>query len=148
MTAFPFSAVFVSSAGSHPDEGAGPNTLLVYVGCWQISNWSSKSRPGVGVQAVVDARQSPAVLGLSDESGRNEVYIQAFPQPRGAHRLSTRGGTRPQWGPAGDELFYQSLDSKVMAISLWSALTVRQRRLPGARRGIPDQSPGSLPAFP
>jgi hypothetical protein len=36
MTAFPFSAVFVSSAGSHPDEGAGPNTLLAGVGCWQM----------------------------------------------------------------------------------------------------------------
>ena len=54
----------------------------------------------------------------SDESGRNEVYIQAFPQPRGAHRVSTRGGTRPQWGPGGHELFYLSLDSKVMAVSL------------------------------
>ena len=54
----------------------------------------------------------------SDESGRNEVYIQAFPQPRGAHRVSTRGGTRPQWGPGGRELFYQSLDSKVMVVSL------------------------------
>ena len=54
----------------------------------------------------------------SDESGRNEVYIQSFPQPRGAHRVSTRGGTRPQWGPGGRELFYLSLDSKVMAVSL------------------------------
>ena len=29
-----------------------------------------------------------------------------------------RGGTRPQWGPGGRELFYLSLDSKVMAVSL------------------------------
>ena len=141
MTAFPFSAVFVSSAGSHPDEGTGPNTLLVYVGCWQISNWSSKSIPGVGNEAVDDARQSPAVL-----AGKAGVLRCNTPQEM--FEVAARGGTRPQWGPAGDVLFYQSLDSKVMAISLWSALTVRQRRLPGARRGIPDQSPGSLPAFP
>ena len=54
----------------------------------------------------------------SDESGRNEVYIQAFPKPGGAHRVSTRGGTRPQWGPEGHELFYLSLDNKVMAVSI------------------------------
>jgi hypothetical protein len=46
------------------------------------------------------------------------VYIQAFPEPRGAHRVSTHGGTAPQWGPGGHELFYKSLDSKVMVVSL------------------------------
>jgi hypothetical protein len=46
------------------------------------------------------------------------VYIQAFPKPHGAHRVSTRGGRDPQWGPRGDELFYQSLDSKLMVVSL------------------------------
>ena len=35
----------------------------------------------------------------SDESGRNEVYIQAFPQPRGAHRVSTQRRHAPAVGP-------------------------------------------------
>jgi Tol biopolymer transport system component len=54
----------------------------------------------------------------SDESGRDEVYVQSFPEPHGPHRISTNGGTDPQWGPGGRELFYQSAESKVMAVSL------------------------------
>jgi Tol biopolymer transport system component len=54
----------------------------------------------------------------SDESGRYEVYIQAFPEPRGKFRISTGGGQYPQWGPGGRELFYVSPDLKLMAVSL------------------------------
>jgi Tol biopolymer transport system component len=54
----------------------------------------------------------------SDESGRSEVYIQAFPETRGKFQISTGGGQFPQWGPGGRELFYVSSDFKVMAVSL------------------------------
>jgi hypothetical protein len=54
----------------------------------------------------------------SDESGRYEVYIQAFPEPRGKVQISTGGGQFPEWGPGGRELFYVSLDHKLMATSL------------------------------
>jgi hypothetical protein len=54
----------------------------------------------------------------SDETGRYEVYIQAFPDPRGATRISTGGGQFPQWGAGGRELFYVSPDYKLMAVSL------------------------------
>jgi Tol biopolymer transport system component len=54
----------------------------------------------------------------SDDSGHNEVYIAAFPKPRGKTRVSTAGGSWPQWGPGGDELFYVTPDTKLMAVSL------------------------------
>jgi hypothetical protein len=54
----------------------------------------------------------------SDESGRNEIYIQAFPEPHGAIRISTGGGQYPQWSSDGRELFYVSPDHKLMAVSL------------------------------
>jgi len=54
----------------------------------------------------------------SDESGRYEIYIQAFPEPRGATRISTDGGQYPEWGPNGHELFYVSPDYKLMAVSV------------------------------
>jgi Tol biopolymer transport system component len=54
----------------------------------------------------------------SDESGHYEVYIDTFPKPRGKIRVSTAGGSWPQWGPGGDELFYLTPDSKLMAVSL------------------------------
>ena len=54
----------------------------------------------------------------SDETGRWEVYIQAFPEPRGATQISTGGGQYPQWGAGARELFYVSLDNKLMVVSL------------------------------
>jgi len=54
----------------------------------------------------------------SDETGRYEVYIQSFPEARGATRISTGGGQYPQWGPGGRELFYVSPGYKLMAVSL------------------------------
>jgi len=54
----------------------------------------------------------------SNESGRNEVYVQSFPEPHGKFQLSNGGGSFPEWGPGGRELFYVSPDFKLMAVSL------------------------------
>jgi Tol biopolymer transport system component len=54
----------------------------------------------------------------SDETGRYEVYIQAFPEPRGKFQISANGGQYPQWGAGGRELFYVSPDNKLMVVSL------------------------------
>jgi len=54
----------------------------------------------------------------SDETGRYEVYIRAFPEPRGEFQISTGGGQYPQWGASGRELFYVSPDNKLMVVSL------------------------------
>ncbi len=58
------------------------------------------------------------VAYTSDESGRNEVYVQAFPEPRGKFQISTGGGNYPEWSADGRELYYLSLDSKLMAVGL------------------------------
>src|SRR5207244_11405221 len=58
------------------------------------------------------------VAYMSDESGRYEIYVQAFPEPRGKWQISTGGGTWPQWGKDGRELLYVSADSKLMVVSL------------------------------
>ena len=44
----------------------------------------------------------------SNESGREEVYVRAFPGPGGKWQISTEGGSHPLWSPKGDELFYRS----------------------------------------
>jgi eukaryotic-like serine/threonine-protein kinase len=54
----------------------------------------------------------------SDETGRYEVYIDTFPEPRGKVRISTGGGVLPEWGVDGRELFYISPDSMLMSVSL------------------------------
>ena len=58
------------------------------------------------------------VAYASDESGRYEIYIDAFPEPRGKKRISISGGRSPQWGGGGRELFYVSPENKLMAVSL------------------------------
>jgi Tol biopolymer transport system component/predicted Ser/Thr protein kinase len=50
----------------------------------------------------------------SDESGRNEVYVQPYPGPGGKWQISTEGGREPVWARNG-ELFYRSGD-KMMAV--------------------------------
>jgi len=43
----------------------------------------------------------------SNESGRNEIYVQPFPGPGQKIPISTNGGGAPQWSSDGSELFYR-----------------------------------------
>jgi hypothetical protein len=54
---------------------------------------------------------------VSDESGRDEIYVQPYPGPGGKWQISTEGGTEPVWNPNGRELFYRSGD-KMMAVEI------------------------------
>ena len=54
----------------------------------------------------------------SNESGQTEIYIRSFPDAREKIRISTSGGTYPEWGPDGRELYYRSRDGKLMSVSL------------------------------
>ncbi len=51
----------------------------------------------------------------SNRSGRFEVYVQPFPGPGAALRVSTGGGAQVRWRPDGRELFYIALDGRLMA---------------------------------
>jgi eukaryotic-like serine/threonine-protein kinase len=54
----------------------------------------------------------------SDESGRHEIYVQAFPGPGPKFPISTGGGTQVRWRRDGKELFYVALDERMMAVSI------------------------------
>jgi len=45
---------------------------------------------------------------VSDESGRNEVQVQSYPDLGDKWTVSTDGGTSPVWARDGRELFYRS----------------------------------------
>jgi serine/threonine-protein kinase len=51
---------------------------------------------------------------MSQESGNGEVYVRPFPGPGGKWQVSTGGGNFPKWSSNGKELFYRSLDIKIM----------------------------------
>ena len=57
------------------------------------------------------------VAYVSDESGRNEVYVLPFPGPGGKRQISTEGGGHPQWARDGRELFYLN-DLQMMAVDI------------------------------
>ena len=59
----------------------------------------------------------------SDESGRTEVYIRAFPGgPSGRWQASANGGGAPQWRDDGKEIFYalrtNNQTSVIMAVGI------------------------------
>jgi serine/threonine-protein kinase len=53
----------------------------------------------------------------SDESGRPEIYVQAFPRPGRKWQISTEGGTEPIWGRNGRSLFYRQGD-KLLTVAV------------------------------
>jgi len=55
---------------------------------------------------------------VSNESGRNEVYVRRFPQCDNQVQISTDGGAQPHWRKDGRELFYIANDRKLMAVDL------------------------------
>lgn len=66
-----------------------------------------------------DARFSPDASWISyqsNESGRPEVYVQAFAGGGGRERISVDGGVHARWRADGRELFYLTLDGELMAV--------------------------------
>jgi serine/threonine protein kinase len=55
------------------------------------------------------------VAYCSSESGEYKVYVVPFPGPGGKWQVSPGGGCTPHWRRDGRELFYLSMDSKLMA---------------------------------
>ena len=53
----------------------------------------------------------------SNESGRYEVYVRAFPDHGVQVRVSTDGGRVPRWSPNGRELLYETEQQRVMVAS-------------------------------
>src|SRR5262249_54970612 len=43
---------------------------------------------------------------VSDETGRDEIYLRPIGSAGARKRISTAGGTRPDWNPNGRELFF------------------------------------------
>jgi hypothetical protein len=54
----------------------------------------------------------------SNESGRFEVYVRPFPGPGAPSQVSTAGGSTSRWRHDGSELYYVSLDGKLMAVPM------------------------------
>jgi Tol biopolymer transport system component len=52
---------------------------------------------------------------VSNESGKNEIYVRTFPDTGGKWQISTSGGEDPLWSRDGAEIFYDS-GTKLMTV--------------------------------
>jgi hypothetical protein len=95
---------------------------------WRI--WTVRDRDRDGSPPAL-YREAPFILGAPDlspdgswlayssnESGRQEVYVDSFPVPSTRSRVSMNGGNWPKWRRDGKELYYLAPDRKLMAPSV------------------------------
>jgi hypothetical protein len=57
----------------------------------------------------------------SSEITQTQVYVQPFPPAGGRFQISTNGGFHPIWRPDGRELYFVSLDGRMMAVAVDTA---------------------------
>jgi serine/threonine-protein kinase len=102
------------------------NKHIVYMDDWDL--WvvpmAGDRKPSVFLKTKAAEKEpvfSPDgrwVAYSSDSSGRDEVYIRPFPAGDTVHPVSRTGGWAPRWRSNGQEIFFLSLDSTVMAVSV------------------------------
>ena len=86
----------------------------------------------------------------SNESGRDEIYVQAFvpdaPASGGKWQLSTGGGVNPIWRRAGRELYFTSpgLSLMVVEVTLGADVKAGAPRELFSFRGLRSSTTGSL----
>jgi hypothetical protein len=54
----------------------------------------------------------------STETGDMEVYVQPFPATGQKWKISAHGGAQPRWRRDGKEMFYRTVDGKMMAVAV------------------------------
>jgi serine/threonine protein kinase/Tol biopolymer transport system component len=58
------------------------------------------------------------LLYTSNETGRSEIYVQAFPPSGGKWQVSVNGGESGYWRRDGKEIIFTTVDRKIMAVDV------------------------------
>jgi Tol biopolymer transport system component len=58
---------------------------------------------------------------ISDQSGREEVFVGPFPPGSAKWQVSTEGGGDPRWRADGKEIFYRTQEGILMAVEISTA---------------------------
>ncbi len=65
----------------------------------------------------------------SNESGQDEIYVRAVPEPAGRWQVSSGGGTEPLWASDGRTIYYRRADTLfATAVQTVPTFAVGQRR--------------------
>jgi hypothetical protein len=75
------------------------------------------TRKGLSHQGKISPK-GKFIAFTSNESGRDEIYVQAMPPATGYRNLSINGGRNPRWRLDGKELFFVSPDAEMMAVDI------------------------------
>jgi dipeptidyl aminopeptidase/acylaminoacyl peptidase len=127
--------------GVHEPESWSPDgTVLLFDNnmtendIWSLAAGKARSQPYLQTPfREYAARFSPDgrwVAYVSDESGRDEVYVRPYPGPGAKLPVSTDGGREPVWSSNGRELFYRT-GARLMAVpvNLGSSFTAGKAKL-------------------
>jgi serine/threonine protein kinase len=68
------------------------------------------------IDVPVFAPEGNWISYISNETGRDEVYVEGFPDRSERFRVSKDGGNQPNWSSDGRELFYVSLAGDMMSV--------------------------------
>jgi serine/threonine-protein kinase len=96
---------------------------------WTMPLESSPDNPSAGLRAgkpeiflqTSAEERNPAfspdgrwLAYASNESGTDQVYVRAFPDRGGKWQISNADGINPVWSRSGRELFFRSLENRIM----------------------------------
>jgi hypothetical protein len=73
---------------------------------------------------------------VSDETGRDEVWVRAFPEGGAVVQVSQDGGTEPLWAPDGRTLYYRDWSGTMLSAVPVTAGAVPQFGTPVVTRGF------------
>jgi serine/threonine protein kinase/Tol biopolymer transport system component len=124
-------AILGSSRNMIPADWSGDGRHILYITQDASQGWDVGAFPMTGDGEPFPVAQSPGdqrspkfspddrwIALESNESGREEIYVQPFPGPGVRMIVSTSGGLQPQWAPDGKELFYVARDGRLMSVAL------------------------------
>jgi serine/threonine-protein kinase len=102
--------------------GSGFDLMILPMEGNESSGWKpGKPVPFLSTPATeTDPMFSPDgrwIAYSSPESGTLDVYVQPFPGPGGKWQISSGGGQLPTWSRTRNEMFYRSLDNRIMEVS-------------------------------
>jgi Tol biopolymer transport system component len=102
------------------NAGAGRNSLATDI--WIYSTADKSARPWLatpfGERSGTLSPDGKWIAYESNETGRDEIYVRAFPESDEKWLISSAGGAKPAWRGDGREIYYVAPDQKMMAVKV------------------------------
>ena len=136
-------AMVTNARGSGEPRSLWTSEVAVYPSDWSAQGYlaytesNTQTADDVGVFSMADGNRRTLVLKsaftevhaqfspdghwlafTSNESGRDDVYVQSYPEPNIRRLVSSGGGAFPRWSPDGGELFYRASDGRLMRVPI------------------------------